>query len=185
RFVGDETEALAAVLDAGFDGHREAVVIGENLDILATGPRDPYRPAHIAVDTPEVVAIDVDVQRPSLLVLADAFAPGWRVAVAVARHERESAVAVACGERRPCRPRRGVPVLRRMDEDELQIRCAPEGVEGLGVGKPSGERHALGETGGPVATVAVQQRAVVVDRAVHRSGLRPGVRPDRQLEPRP
>jgi hypothetical protein len=81
RFVPDETAALAAVVDAGFDGHREAVVVGEPVDALADGPREPFVPARITRDGGEAVAVAVEVERPALLVLADAFAAGWRVTV--------------------------------------------------------------------------------------------------------
>ncbi len=85
RYVDDEERALATLLDADFDGREEAVLVGradatEALS-LATGPRTPPEPAHIARDLPENVAIDEVVERPSLLVLTDTFAPGWRVEV--------------------------------------------------------------------------------------------------------
>ena len=81
RFVGDEEAALATLTMPDFDGREEAVVVGERDAELADGPRLPARRATLIVDQPERVAIDVDVKRPSLLVLADAFAPGWHVAV--------------------------------------------------------------------------------------------------------
>jgi hypothetical protein len=81
RFVPDETAALAAVVDAGFDGHREAVVVGEPVDALADGPREPFVPARITRDGAEAVEVAVEVERSALLVLADAFAAGWRVTV--------------------------------------------------------------------------------------------------------
>jgi hypothetical protein len=81
RFVADETAALATLTSSDFDGHEEAVVIGPPVDALAGASRAPFMPAQIVLDDPEQVAIDVRVDRPSLLVLADAFAPGWRVRV--------------------------------------------------------------------------------------------------------
>jgi hypothetical protein len=81
HFVRDEAEALAAIVDPDFDGHQEAVAIGEPVEPLARGPRARFRAARIARDGLERVAIEVDVERASLLVLADAFAPGWRVTV--------------------------------------------------------------------------------------------------------
>jgi len=81
RFVPDETAALAAVVDAAFDGHREAVVVGDPIGALAAGPREPFVPTRITRDDGEAVAVAVEVERPALLVLADAFAPGWRVTV--------------------------------------------------------------------------------------------------------
>jgi len=81
RFVPDETAALAAVVDTGFDGHREAVVVGDPIGALAAGPREPFVPTRITRDDGEAVAVAVEVERPALLVLADAFAPGWRVTV--------------------------------------------------------------------------------------------------------
>jgi hypothetical protein len=81
RFVADETAALATLTSSDFDGHEEAVVIGPPVAALEGGAPAPFTPAQIVIDDPERVAIDVRVDRPSLLVLADAFAPGWRVRV--------------------------------------------------------------------------------------------------------
>src|SRR2546428_1351972 len=81
RFVPGESEALGALLAPGFDGHQEAVAVGEPVESLVGGVREAFRPARIAVDELERVVIDVDVPRPALLVLADAFAPGWHVMV--------------------------------------------------------------------------------------------------------
>jgi hypothetical protein len=72
---------LAAILEPGFDRHREAVIIGPADGALATAPATAHRAARISVDEPEQVAVGVQVERPSLLVLADAFAPGWEVRV--------------------------------------------------------------------------------------------------------
>jgi len=81
RFVADEAAALATLVSPDFDGHEEAVVIGPPVEALERGSRARFTAAQIVLDDPEDVAIDVRVDRPSLLVLADAFAPGWRVHV--------------------------------------------------------------------------------------------------------
>jgi hypothetical protein len=81
RFVADESAALAAISSPDFEGHAEAVVVGAPDAVLHQGARVPFTPAHIAVDQAERVGIDVRVDEPSLLVLADAFAPGWRAHV--------------------------------------------------------------------------------------------------------
>jgi hypothetical protein len=85
HFVESEAEALASLVDGAFDARREAVLVGrpdgsEELT-LTTAPATDVRPARIVVDLPERVAIDFHVMVPTLLVLADAFAPGWEVTV--------------------------------------------------------------------------------------------------------
>ena len=85
RMAPDVAGALAAITDEGFDGHREAVVIGRPDDaettVLRSAPAEPVREARVWLDSPERVAIDVATDRPALVVLADAWAPGWRVTV--------------------------------------------------------------------------------------------------------
>jgi hypothetical protein len=85
RAVDDEQQALETLLTRGFDRHREAVLIGGRRDpdvaALADGPATLFRPARIVADAPERVVVEASAERPSLLVLADAFAPGWSALV--------------------------------------------------------------------------------------------------------
>jgi hypothetical protein len=85
RFVESEVAALAGLLGDDFEGRREAVLVGHPAlaeeAALASAAAHDLRPARVTIDLPERVAIDVDVRAPSLLVLADAFAPGWTVTV--------------------------------------------------------------------------------------------------------
>jgi hypothetical protein len=81
RFVEDRATALATLTDPGFDGRREAVVLGAPDDDLASADAAPARPARIVADGPERVTVEFETHRRALLVLADGFAPGWRVDV--------------------------------------------------------------------------------------------------------
>jgi hypothetical protein len=85
QFVADEAAALAAITAAGFDGQGEVVLVGaaEGPDAaaVAAAAASPARAVRIALDRPEQVALDVDPTAPAVLVLADAYAPGWTVAV--------------------------------------------------------------------------------------------------------
>ncbi len=51
------------------------------LRALAEAPGTPFRPARILADAPERVVVQAVADRPSLLVVADAFAPGWTARV--------------------------------------------------------------------------------------------------------
>lgn len=83
RFVPDATAALRAIAAPDFDAHREVVLVGAADPSLDRAGREaaPARAATIATDDPELVRIDVAVEHPAVLVLADAFAPGWHVDV--------------------------------------------------------------------------------------------------------
>jgi hypothetical protein len=85
RFVADEAAALAAITAPGFDGRGEAVLAGAadgpDAEAVAQAAAAPARAARIARDEPETVAVEVDVTAPAVLVLADAFAPGWTATV--------------------------------------------------------------------------------------------------------
>jgi hypothetical protein len=83
RVVSDTASALAALTEGGFDGRREAVVVGDDAETAALrlSPPTPARPARLAHDAPERVAVEFETQRDALLVLTDAFAPGWSVTV--------------------------------------------------------------------------------------------------------
>jgi hypothetical protein len=85
RVVPDAAAALATITDGTFDGHREAVVVGTpdepDTSALRGAPPAPVRPARLVVDAPEHVAIEFSTDRPALLVLADAYAPGWEVRI--------------------------------------------------------------------------------------------------------
>jgi hypothetical protein len=84
RLVEDAATALATITRADFDGRREAVVVDESDPESAPLTRAPLRPARrarIVVDAPERVAVEFDTGADALLVLADAFAPGWTVTV--------------------------------------------------------------------------------------------------------
>ena len=83
RFVGHDGAALEALGAADFAPHEEGVLVGSPTDAderqLADGPRTPASPALFVRDDPEHVVVDVAAAtRPALLVLADAWAPGWR-----------------------------------------------------------------------------------------------------------
>ena len=85
RVVDGESAALDTLLGPGFDRYREAVLVGfpdaPELRALAEAPGTPFRPARIVADAPERVVVQAVADRPSLLVVADAFAPGWRARV--------------------------------------------------------------------------------------------------------
>ena len=85
RFADDEAGALEAVRQVDFDPRAEAMLVGaataDDARAVANGPRTPFVPARIAVDDAERVVVDVDVTRPGVLVLTDAFAPGWEASV--------------------------------------------------------------------------------------------------------
>ena len=120
RFVPDEAAALDAIVDVSFDAHAEAVLVGApdtpEARAVADGLRVPAESAQIAVDEPERVVIDVAPSRPSVLVLADAFAAGWSARVDGAPRELRQAnylvrgVLVAPGDRR-VEPRYTAPGL--------------------------------------------------------------------------
>jgi len=85
RFVADETQALATITDRAFDPRTEAVIVGVPADdgerALAGAAPTPVGLASIVTDDPEHVAVEVDATQPGVLVLADAFAPGWEATV--------------------------------------------------------------------------------------------------------
>jgi hypothetical protein len=81
RFVPDEAAALAAIVQPTFAGREEVVLLGapedESDGALAGASPRPLTEAHIVRDDPERVVVDVAPQRAGVLVVADAFAPGW------------------------------------------------------------------------------------------------------------
>jgi hypothetical protein len=85
QFVPDEAAALEAIVDASFDAHAEAVLVGTPdtpaAQAVAAGARRPAAPAAFALDDPEHIVVPVDRATPGVLVLADAFAPGWEASV--------------------------------------------------------------------------------------------------------
>jgi hypothetical protein len=75
--AGDAAESIA---DPGFDPARSAVVEGD----IAARPPAPMQPgesATVAEYTAERVQINATVQEPALLLLADAWYPGWEATV--------------------------------------------------------------------------------------------------------
>ena len=85
RFVASADAALAALLAPDFDPRREVVLVGaagEGAErVAAGGDGDGLGRARIVRDGAERVEIGVDVTAPAVLVLADAFAPGWEALV--------------------------------------------------------------------------------------------------------
>jgi hypothetical protein len=81
RFVPDEAAALATIVDPSFGGREEVVLVGtpdgEVETALAAAAPAPLTPARIVRDDFEHTAIEVAPSRPGVVVLADAFAPGW------------------------------------------------------------------------------------------------------------
>ena len=85
RVVDKEPAALDGILAPGFDRYQEAVLVGRpdapELRALAEAPGTPFRPARILADAPERVIVQAVADQPSLLVVADTFAPGWTARV--------------------------------------------------------------------------------------------------------
>jgi hypothetical protein len=85
RLVVDDSGALAAITEPGFDARREGVLSGEPERPAIALPDDatsgPIGDATIVDDSPERVVVDVEASRPGVLVLADPFAPGWSATV--------------------------------------------------------------------------------------------------------
>jgi hypothetical protein len=85
HLVADDAAALAAITADGFDPRAEAVVVAPSEDsdarALAAAPATALVPARIVVDDPERVVVEVPAASPGVLVLADAWAPGWTVTV--------------------------------------------------------------------------------------------------------
>lgn len=87
RFVADDDAALATVRSPAFDPRAEVVLTGDPPEggarPLLDPPTDPssLRAARIVRDDPERVGIEVDAERPAVLVLTDPIAPGWTARV--------------------------------------------------------------------------------------------------------
>ncbi len=85
RFSADEAAALDALHQLDFDPRTEVVLVGapdaDEARAVASGPSTPFAPARIDVDDPERVVVEVGATRPGVLVLTDAFAPGWEAFV--------------------------------------------------------------------------------------------------------
>jgi len=85
RFVASEGAALDALQADDFDARGEVVLVGaptaEAERTVAGGSGGALARARISRDAVERVEIDVSVAAPAVLVLADAFAPGWEARV--------------------------------------------------------------------------------------------------------
>ena len=80
RVVGSEDEALDAVTDPGFDPTRVAVT-EERLDGLPEGTAEPAGSARIVRSEADRLEVEADAERDGLLVLSDAWFPGWTATV--------------------------------------------------------------------------------------------------------
>ncbi|HZR82441.1 MAG TPA: YfhO family protein [Candidatus Binatia bacterium] len=80
--VGDDLASLRRILSAPGDA-RDTAVLEAPADVAGLSPPPPGAAERvaIAVDEPERVALDADLASPGLVVLADAFAPGWQAFV--------------------------------------------------------------------------------------------------------
>jgi hypothetical protein len=79
--VGSQEEALAALRE-GFDFRSGVLLEGAEASLAASGaPGAPARPARILEYTPNRVVVEAAVDAPAVLVLADAFYPGWVASV--------------------------------------------------------------------------------------------------------
>jgi hypothetical protein len=82
RWVASETDALSAILAPGFDPRREAVLVGAPPSGAEAAPDRALEQARIVVDEPEHVVVELGAATAGgVLVLADAFAPGWEATV--------------------------------------------------------------------------------------------------------
>jgi hypothetical protein len=83
-FVPDDAAAFATITARDFDARTEVVLVGEATDdaerAATITANTPLEPARIATDEPEEVVVEVG-DGGGVLVLADAFAPGWDVVV--------------------------------------------------------------------------------------------------------
>jgi hypothetical protein len=81
RVVGSGDEALAAIAAPGFQLERSAVT-EKRIAGLPVGTAAPTGSARmIPGDDPDKLRVDVDVRRAGLLVVSDAWDPGWRAKV--------------------------------------------------------------------------------------------------------
>ena len=74
-----EEQELATVALPGFDPRSEAVVRAD--EVGSTPPPRSSGTARVAAEENARVTLDATLDRPGLVVLADAWAPGWSVAV--------------------------------------------------------------------------------------------------------
>jgi hypothetical protein len=79
RWVPDSPAAVAAMRDEAFDPAQSAVVIGDGTD--AAPATAGVGSAAILDYTPESIRLRAAVEQDALLVLADAFYPGWLATV--------------------------------------------------------------------------------------------------------
>jgi hypothetical protein len=96
RVVPTQAAALAALTAPGLDPRREAVLVatpGLEPPAAPAGEPPALRAARVVVDEPEHVAVDVAAERPGVLVLTDAWAPGWSASV----DGRDAPIAIANG----------------------------------------------------------------------------------------
>jgi hypothetical protein len=80
RVVAGGSQALAAVIDNGFDARRSAVV-ERPLSGVARGESGPAGSAHLVHYGAERAEVGVRASRPGLLVLTDVYFPGWKATV--------------------------------------------------------------------------------------------------------
>ncbi len=69
--------ALDRLLAPGFDPRREVILEAPLAGVGAAPASDPFTPARVEVVSPTHVEVETELSRPGILVLADAFFPGW------------------------------------------------------------------------------------------------------------
>lgn len=79
RWVPDSPAAVAAMRDEAFDPIQSAVIVGDGTDAAPTTAG--VGRATIVDYTPESIRLRAAVEQDALLVLADAFYPGWQATV--------------------------------------------------------------------------------------------------------
>jgi hypothetical protein len=84
-FVADEAAALAGITVRWFTPRTDVVLVGTPSDdaerALAAAGQTELVPAHLAVDEPERLVVELDGTHAGVLVVTDAFAPGWEARV--------------------------------------------------------------------------------------------------------